>query len=113
MNQFDGLLLCDKPYRLSSHDLINSLRRTIKQKKIGHTGTLDPRATGLLVTCLGRATKISQFLTDDEKTYIAEITLGQRSTTYDVEGVLDDSVQPVPDLTIDELIGEFNDMISS
>ncbi|MFH2035089.1 MAG: tRNA pseudouridine(55) synthase TruB [Candidatus Zixiibacteriota bacterium] len=114
MPQFDGLLLCDKPYRLSSHDVINNLRRTIQQKKIGHTGTLDPRATGLLITCLGRATKLSQFLGDADKTYLAEITLGKKSSTYDSEGILENSESPVPRITrkqLDEILDNFRGKI--
>ena len=99
MSRYNGILLCDKPYKMSSHDVINRLRGVIGQKKIGHTGTLDPRATGLLVACLGRATKLSQFLTGLDKTYEVEITLGQKSSTFDSEGVLDSTHQPVPDIS--------------
>jgi tRNA pseudouridine55 synthase len=85
---------------MSSHKVISILREAVGQKKIGHTGTLDPRATGLLIICLGRATKIAQFLSDLGKTYEAEITLGACSTTFDSEGVLDDTgTEHVPDLT--------------
>ena len=73
MITYDGILLCDKPYGMSSHKAIENLRQTIGQKKIGHTGTLDPRATGLLIVCLGRATKIAQFLAVSDKTYICHI----------------------------------------
>lgn len=114
MVQYDGILLCRKPYKMSSHDVINSLRRAIGQKKIGHTGTLDPRATGLLIICLGRATKISQFLTDMNKTYEVEITLGQRSSTYDSEGLLNEPAQPVPKLSSDDvksILAEFQGLI--
>jgi len=103
MALFDGLLLCDKPYSLSSHDVVSNLRRILKQKKIGHTGTLDPRATGLLITCLGRATKISQFLNGTDKRYEAEITLGYKSSTYDSEGIIEESKSDVPDMTSSEL----------
>ncbi len=97
---YDGILLCDKPYGVSSHDVIGQLRRSIGQKRIGHTGTLDPRATGLLLICLGRATKIAQFMDDHTKVYRAEITLGRSSRTMDAEGI-DDLMapQPVPDLS--------------
>lgn len=114
MTQYNGILLCKKPYKMSSHDVINNLRRVIGQKKIGHTGTLDPRATGLLVVCLGRATKISQFLTDCDKTYEVEITLGMKSSTHDAEGILDEPPVPVPELTPEEvtcILAEFQGKI--
>jgi tRNA pseudouridine55 synthase len=104
MITYDGILLCDKPYGLTSHKVIEKLRMIIGQKKIGHTGTLDPRATGLLIICLGRATKISQFLSVSDKSYEAEIRLGIRSETYDSEGVDDDTESgPVPDLTVNQV----------
>ncbi|MCP4705167.1 MAG: tRNA pseudouridine(55) synthase TruB [candidate division Zixibacteria bacterium] len=87
MHQYNGILLCDKPFGQTSHDVVDSLRLLLGQKKIGHTGTLDPRATGLMVICLGQATKIARFITDVDKTYEAEVTLGQRSSTYDAEGI--------------------------
>jgi len=115
MDQYDGILLCSKPYGISSHKIISQLRPIIQQKKIGHTGTLDPRATGLLVLCLGRATKIAQFLENFDKSYEAQIKLGQRSTTYDSEGIIDDvTLQPVPDIStgeLDELLNDFRGLI--
>jgi tRNA pseudouridine55 synthase len=112
---YDGILLCDKPYGVSSHDVIGQLRRSIGQKRIGHTGTLDPRATGLLLICLGRATKIAQFMDDHTKVYRAEITLGRSSRTMDAEGI-DDLMapQPVPDLSerqILEILAGFKGII--
>ncbi len=105
MLQYDGILLCDKPYGISSHDLINSLRNVIGQKRIGHIGTLDPRATGLMIVCLGRATKIAQFLVDIDKTYDAEIHLGVRSTTYDSEGIIENSeTSEIPQLSDSDII---------
>lgn len=105
MIQYEGILLCEKPYGISSHKVVNILRETIGQKRIGHTGTLDPRATGLLVICIGRATKIAQFLSGTDKIYEMEIKLGARSSTYDSEGIIEDSnPQLVPDLTRDEVL---------
>ena len=104
MIQYEGILLCDKPFGLSSHDVINELRNITGQKKIGHTGTLDPRATGLLVICLGRATKVAQFLSDMGKTYQAEIMLGVRSRTMDGDGIDPNlPASPVPALTEDDI----------
>lgn len=112
---YDGILLCNKPYGMTSHDVIGQLRQSIGQKRIGHTGTLDPRATGLLIICLGRATKIAQFMDDHVKVYRAEITLGRSSPTMDAEGI-DELMapQPVPDLTdeqITEILNGFRGVI--
>ncbi len=65
----DGLLLIDKPKGLTSHDVVNRIRQLLKIKKVGHTGTLDPLASGLLLMCLGRATNLTRFLQDLYKTY--------------------------------------------
>jgi len=115
MVQYDGILLCDKPFGMTSHRVIDVLRKTIGQKKIGHTGTLDPRATGLLLICLGRATKISQFLGDMDKAYDADITLGIRSSTFDSEGLInEESPDPVPELSrleIENILSEFKGII--
>lgn len=115
MVQYDGVLLCNKPFGVSSHDIIARLRQTVGQKRIGHTGTLDPRATGLLVVCLGRATKIAQFLADVNKVYDAEIRLGIRSDTFDSEGVDDEAApQGVPDLSekeVRDILSEFRGVI--
>lgn len=115
MTPYNGILLCEKPYGATSHKVIHEMRQITGQKKIGHTGTLDPRATGLLVLCLGRATKISQFLGDLDKTYEAVIRLGRSSTTYDTEGIdMEAEPQPVPELTeneILELLGQFRGRI--
>ncbi len=86
-DRYHGVLLLDKPSGITSHDAVSKVRRTIRQRSIGHTGTLDPAAQGLLVLCLGRATKIARFLSADRKTYQAEIQLGRVSKTYDAEGV--------------------------
>jgi len=114
MNQsdrFHGVLLLDKPFGISSHDAILDVRRMTKQRSIGHCGTLDPLATGLLVLCLGRATKVSRFLTDRDKTYEAEIHLGLTSTTYDSEGVDPDATpHEIPSLSqadVHSLLSEF------
>ena len=81
-----GVLLIDKPKGLSSFDVIRELRRATGVKKMGHTGTLDPMATGLLVICLGEATKLVPYLTADDKGYEAEVTFGVTTDTYDAEG---------------------------
>ena len=82
----DGVLLIDKPAGPTSHDVVARIRRTIGQQRIGHTGTLDPLATGLLALVLGRATKLASILTAGRKTYEATIRLGVKTTTDDGEG---------------------------
>jgi len=98
-DKYHGVLLLDKAPGMSSHTAVDCVRKIIGQRSIGHAGTLDPAAEGLLILCLGRATKVSRFLTIDEKTYEATITLGRESKTYDAEGVdLTSAARPIPDL---------------
>ena len=82
----DGVLLFDKPLELSSNTALQKVRRLFKAEKAGHTGTLDPLATGLLPICFGEATKFSNALLDADKTYRALLRLGQTTTTGDAEG---------------------------
>jgi tRNA pseudouridine55 synthase len=81
-----GILIIDKPAGLTSHDVVARVRRATKIKQIGHTGTLDPMATGVLVICIGQATRISEYLAGHAKTYRATIRLGVETDTYDAEG---------------------------
>ncbi|MGI6324576.1 MAG: tRNA pseudouridine(55) synthase TruB [Bacilli bacterium] len=82
----DGILLVDKPSGYTSRDIVNIVGKLLNTKKIGHTGTLDPIATGVLVLCIGRATKLVDILVNDDKEYIAEITIGIETDTLDIEG---------------------------
>lgn len=82
----DGILLVDKPIGPSSFDVIRKIKKVTGIKKIGHAGTLDPLASGLMVICLGRYTKLAGVLTDSSKVYQAEVTLGVKTTTDDTEG---------------------------
>jgi tRNA pseudouridine55 synthase len=82
----DGVLLFDKPLEISSNDALQKVRRLFQAEKAGHTGTLDPLATGLLPICFGEATKFSNALLDADKTYRALLRLGQTTTTGDAEG---------------------------
>jgi tRNA pseudouridine55 synthase len=82
----DGVLLFDKPLQISSNDALQKVRRLFQAEKAGHTGTLDPLATGLLPICFGEATKFSNALLDADKTYRALLRLGQTTTTGDAEG---------------------------
>ncbi|WP_214810847.1 MULTISPECIES: tRNA pseudouridine(55) synthase TruB [unclassified Exiguobacterium] len=81
-----GVLPLDKPAGMTSHDCVFKLRRLFQTKKVGHTGTLDPEVTGVLPICLGRATKLARFITDEGKRYVAEVTLGFSTTTEDAHG---------------------------
>ena len=82
----DGVLIINKPKGFTSHDVVNVLRKALNTKKIGHTGTLDPNATGVLPILIGTATKISKYLIEHDKTYIATISLGEKTDTGDSEG---------------------------
>ncbi|MEK6591211.1 MAG: tRNA pseudouridine(55) synthase TruB [Nitrospinota bacterium] len=84
----DGILNINKPKGITSHDVVLMVRRTIGEKRIGHTGTLDPIATGVLLICIGRATKLSRSLTNYKKTYIAEMRLGIKTDTQDATGIV-------------------------
>lgn len=84
----NGLLLLDKPAGLTSHDAVSRLRRETGIQRIGHAGTLDPFATGLLLLLFGRATRLSQFFTGMDKEYRVQLRLGQESDTFDVSGKL-------------------------
>jgi tRNA pseudouridine55 synthase len=82
----NGILLINKPKDYTSHDVVNVLRKLLHTKKIGHTGTLDPDATGLLVLGINQGTKIMQYLNNDDKEYIAEICIGRTTDTLDNTG---------------------------
>ena len=82
----DGVVLLDKPAGISSQGAVTAVKRALQAEKAGHTGTLDPMATGLLPVCLGEATKYSQDLLDADKTYVAQIRFGTRTSTGDAEG---------------------------
>lgn len=87
----EGVLLLNKPAGMTSHDCVAKMRRLAKTKKIGHTGTLDPDVTGVLPICIGRATKIVEYLTASSKTYEAEVTIGFSTTTEDASGEIVES----------------------
>ena len=82
----DGVLVIDKPQGLTSHDVVAVARRALRESRIGHTGTLDPLATGVLPLAIGRATRLVRFLTASDKDYIATIRFGATTDTYDVDG---------------------------
>jgi tRNA pseudouridine55 synthase len=101
-NEFEGVLLIDKPDGMTSHDVVDRVRHKLKMKRVGHAGTLDPNATGLLIILVGKATKLSQFLMGLDKTYEGVITLGIETTTQDAEGeVVKEGT--VPELTEEQI----------
>jgi tRNA pseudouridine55 synthase len=90
----DGVLIIDKPAGPTSHDIVVSVRRRLRERKVGHLGTLDPLATGVLPLVLGRATRLAQFLAAADKEYDATIELGTSSDTFDAMGVLTADAHP-------------------
>jgi tRNA pseudouridine55 synthase len=82
----DGVLVVDKPAGPTSHDLVDRVRRALGTRRVGHTGTLDPFATGVLPICVGRATRLARFLSGGEKAYLATVRLGFATTTDDLTG---------------------------
>src|SRR5262245_10820335 len=82
----DGVIVVDKPQGWTSHDVVGKMRRIAATRKVGHLGTLDPMATGVLPLLLNRATRLSQFLMKADKVYEAEIRFGFSTNTYDAEG---------------------------
>jgi tRNA pseudouridine55 synthase len=81
-----GIINVDKPPGLTSHDVVDAIRRVVGQRKVGHAGTLDPMATGVLLVCLGQATRVSEYLMSGQKLYRATVALGTSTETYDAEG---------------------------
>jgi tRNA pseudouridine55 synthase len=101
-SSLDGAVLIDKPAGPTSHDVVDAIRRQFQLKKVGHCGTLDPNATGLLIIVLGRGTKLSEKLMSDDKVYAGTIKLGESTSSYDADGELVSSL-PVPPLTLEQL----------
>ena len=100
--ELDGVLLVDKPSEHTSHDVIARLRGKLRTKKIGHAGTLDPMATGLLIVLVGRATRVSQFIISLDKEYEGTIELGKTTDSQDADGQVMET-RPVPALTEDDI----------
>lgn len=94
----EGGLVIDKPAGMTSHDVVAGVRRALGQPRVGHAGTLDPMATGVLPLLLGRATRLAQFVSSADKTYLATVRFGQATTTYDAEG---DPVGPASRVTLE------------
>ena len=104
-----GVLLVDKPQGMTSHDIVARMRRVFRIKKIGHAGTLDPMATGLLLILVGKATKVSQFLMSMDKEYTGTVKLGETTDSQDADGEIVET-KPVPELTqadVEEVMATF------
>ena len=98
----NGILLVDKPAGITSHDVVDRIRRAAGTRRVGHTGTLDPGATGLLVLCLGAATRLSEHLTGLDKVYEGAMRLGIVTDSYDMDGKVV-AENPVPALTVGDI----------
>src|SRR5580765_2502602 len=98
----DGAILIDTPSGPTSHDVVDAIRRKFGIKKVGHCGTLDPNATGLLIIVLGRGTKLSEKLMGDDKVYEGTIKFGEATDSYDSDGELTAAL-PVMPMTLDQL----------
>ena len=98
----DGALLVDKPVGPTSHDVVDRIRRRFGLKKVGHAGTLDPNASGLLIILLGRGTKLSERLMADDKVYAGTIKFGEVTDSYDTDGKVMET-KPVPPITLEQL----------
>ena len=117
--RIDGVVLLDKPAGMSSQGAVTAVKRAFKADKAGHTGTLDPMATGLLPICLGEATKYSQDLLEADKTYVAQVKFGARTDTGDAEGLVIEEL-PLPafeneaaiQIALDALLPSFTGPIS-
>jgi len=93
-HEYNGILLIDKPSGITSHDVVDRVRRILKMKKVGHAGTLDPNATGLMIILVGKGTKASQFLMSMDKTYTGTIQLGLETDSYDIDGEVLKEIAP-------------------
>lgn len=103
-----GLVYVNKPKDYTSRDIVNLIGKKLKTKKVGHTGTLDPMATGVLIIALGRATKLTDIITSEEKEYLATITLGIKTDTADITGkVLEEETVNIKEDKIKEILETF------
>src|SRR5712671_3084210 len=108
----NGTLIIDKPGGMTSHDVVQRVRRLLNTSRVGHLGTLDPMATGVLPLCIGKATRVGQFFATAPKEYIGEIRFGFATTTYDREGDPVDAEKPFT-ATRDELLAAMSELIGT
>lgn len=99
----DGILNVNKPSGMTSHDVVQKIRKILKHEKVGHCGTLDPQATGVLLICIGKGTKLSQHFLGLEKTYWAQCVLGVTTDTQDAQGQVLEK-KDVPELSKDQIL---------
>lgn len=109
-----GLLNLDKPRGLTSHDVVARVRRLTGERRVGHTGTLDPLATGVLVLCLGRATRLAEYVMEGVKVYHATVRLGVETTTWDAEGeiVAEDDASHLSLADVEAVLSQFRGWIT-
>ena len=105
--QFDGLLLVNKPSAMTSHDVVDHVRRRFNQKKVGHCGTLDPMATGLLMLVLGKATKVQDLLMSEDKEYAGTLKFGESTDSQDADGKITET-RPVPAFLKEQIEDSFD-----
>lgn len=114
MMELHGLLVIDKPVGLTSHDVVARIRRLTGEARVGHAGTLDPAATGVLPVCVGQATRLVEYLSNADKCYLTEVVLGIQTDTDDLEGAIIRTA-PVPPLTpadLERLLAGFRGTIA-
>lgn len=110
-NEPDGVLLVDKPRGITSHDVVDRVRRLMRTRRVGHAGTLDPMATGLLVILVGKACKASQYLMSQEKEYLATVKFGEITDSQDADGEVVET-RPVPeDLSSEKIRAAMSSML--
>lgn len=105
-NEIDGVLLVDKAPRMTSHDVVAITRRALNTRKVGHCGTLDPLATGLLIITIGRGTKIQDLLMSEDKEYVGTLDLGKVTDSQDADGQVTET-RPVPELSREQIDAAF------
>ena len=105
----DGVIIINKPKGYTSNDIVQIIRKNFSTKKVGHCGTLDPMATGVLPVLIGQATKISKYLVEHNKTYIATIKLGEKTNTGDTEGkvIEQKEIPKLSELIINNVLNSF------
>lgn len=105
----DGVIIINKPKGYTSNDIVQIIRKNFSTKKVGHCGTLDPTATGVLPVLIGQATKISKYLVEHNKTYIATIKLGEKTNTGDTEGkvIEQKEIPKLSELIINNVLNSF------
>ena len=106
-NNLDGVLFINKPKGITSFDVVREIKKIFGIKKVGHTGTLDPLATGVMLVCLGKATKIVELLTALDKEYIADVKLGIKTDTLDITGEIIDKKEIPNDIDLEEVLNSF------